>query len=115
MSNYLIENRNVLISNIIFSIRSKTLDIKEYQPWKYENDLSVMCCLFIETMDHFMTCVTYKNKPCKDWWKIFENDTQVQFEVGCLVKKRFLERETELDKIGVGWALNSNSIAPGDC
>ena len=68
MSNYLLENRSTAISNIIFSMRSKTLDIKEYQPWKYENDLCVLCGLQSETMQHFMTCLAYENKTCEDWW-----------------------------------------------
>ena len=36
MSDYLEQNRRTSLSKLIFSIRSKTIDIKEYQPWKYE-------------------------------------------------------------------------------
>ena len=39
-------------------------------------------------MQHFMTCLAYKNKTCEDWWKIDENDAQVQFEIASVVEKR---------------------------
>ena len=115
MSYYLFENKNTCLSKIIFSVRSKTLNIKEYQQWLYENDLCVACGLEIETMDHFMTCPQYENEPYKDWCKINGNETHILNEVGLAIKKRFEERETMLDKIEAGWALDSNSIAPGDC
>ena len=115
MSNDLLENRSTAMSNIIFSMRSKTLDIKEYQPWKYENDHSVLCGLQSKTMQNFMTCLAYENKTCEDWWKIYENDAQVHFEVTSVVEKRLSERDIMLDKIEVGWALDPNSAAPGDC
>ena len=34
-SEYLLDNRSTTLSRIIFSLRSKTLDIKTWQPWKY--------------------------------------------------------------------------------
>ena len=115
MSNYLIENRSTEISNIIFSMRSKTLDKKDYQPWMYENELCVLCGLQSETMQHFMTVLAYENKTCEDWWKIDENYAQVQFEVASVVEKRLSERDIMLDKIEVAWALDTHSAAPGDC
>ena len=42
-SEYLLDNRNTSLSKIIFSLRSKTYDIKEWQPWKYFNNLCVAC------------------------------------------------------------------------
>ena len=66
MSSYLAENKNTFLSKIIFSVRSKTLNIKEYQQWLYENDLCVACGLFSETMDHFMTCLQYENDLYQD-------------------------------------------------
>ena len=96
-------------------MRSKTLNIKEYQQWLYENDLCVACGLHSETMDHFMTCPKYESEPYEDWCKINGNDTHLLNEVGISVKKRYKEREKNLDKIEAGWALDSNSIAPGDC
>ena len=34
-SDYLKDNRNTTITKIIFSLRSETLDIKTWQPWRY--------------------------------------------------------------------------------
>ena len=59
MSDYLDENKNTNIKQIIFSTRSQTLDIKVWRPWKYSDDVCVKCQLHQETMDHFMTCVEY--------------------------------------------------------
>ena len=37
ISEYLESNKKTSLSKVIFSIRSKTFDLKEYQPWHYEN------------------------------------------------------------------------------
>ena len=60
MRNYLLENENCSLSKIIFSIRSQTLDIKEWKPWNYKDNLCVKCSIFAETMDHFVTCESYE-------------------------------------------------------
>ena len=65
-------------------------------------------------MQHFMICLAYENKTCEDWWKIDENDAQVQFEIASVVEKRLSERDIMLYKIEVGWALGVNSASPGD-
>ena len=59
VSEYLLENRNRSLSIIIFSVRSQTLDIKEWKPWKYVVNLCVMCNIYAETMDHFVCCTAY--------------------------------------------------------
>ena len=56
LSDYLKENENTTLSNIIFSVRSGTLDIKQWNSWSYENNLCLMCELKEETMDHFLIC-----------------------------------------------------------
>ena len=43
MSQYLRENVKLSLTKIVFSLRSKTIDIKEYQPWKYSDDKCVKC------------------------------------------------------------------------
>ena len=62
MSTYLFENKKTSTSKIIFSVRSKTLDIKTWNPWKYTNELCVMCSKASETMDHFISCEKYDDK-----------------------------------------------------
>jgi hypothetical protein len=54
MSPYLVSNKRTELSKIIFKIRSQTLDIKQWQPWKYQNDFCVKCEKYTETMDHFV-------------------------------------------------------------
>ena len=62
MSDYLFENRNKILSEIIFSVRSQTLDIKVWNEWKYNDGICVMCNKEIEDMDHFVNCVQYEKK-----------------------------------------------------
>ena len=66
MIDYLIDNRNTTLSKIIFSLRSKTFDIKTWQPWKY---LCVLCEIKEETLDHFLSWKTYENIPQELNWK----------------------------------------------
>ena len=70
ISKYLELNMRTSLSRLIFSVRSKTIDIKEYQSWKYENDKCVRCHTFTETMNHFVTCSSYLNETCEDWAEI---------------------------------------------
>ena len=114
MSVYLERNENTMLSKIIFSVRSKTLDIKEYQPWNYYTDLCVACERSPETMHHFMTCTVYENHPCENWRDINGICEKSQINVGLAVEKRIYERENIIDIKKVGWA-DSNSSAPGSC
>ena len=50
MSKYLFENRNKILSQILFSVRSQTLDIKESHKWNYKDDVCVMCNKELEDM-----------------------------------------------------------------
>ena len=89
LSCYLKENENTTLSNIIFSVRSGTLDIKQWNSWSYENNLCLMCELKEETMDHFMDCQAYGTKTEDLKWKdIYKNDTKIQYEIAKEVKKR---------------------------
>ena len=45
MSAYLVNNKSTAISKIIFSVRSGTLDLKDWHPWKYSDNFCVMCKL----------------------------------------------------------------------
>ena len=62
MSDYLIQNRNKRLSEVIFSVRSKTLDIKSWQEWKYQDGACVMCNVEVEDIDHFINCNHYEKK-----------------------------------------------------
>ena len=115
MSDYLKHNISTVLSRIIFSVRSQTLDIKTNRPWSYYTEICETCENEIETMDHCMTCMSYESITCRDWRKIYSDDENAQLEVGHIVEKRHTEREIIINKKKVGWALDSDSSAPGDC
>ena len=87
-SPYLLRNNQKSVSNIIFSIRSETLQIKDFHPWKYDNDdLWVKCQKFQETMDHFATCAEYETETEPNWREIKLNDINRQEEIGIIIQK----------------------------
>ena len=88
------------MTKVIFSVRSKTLDIKEWQPWKYNDDLCVKCENSPETMDHFVTCVEYGIECETNWKDILTNDISRQQEIAKCVAKRFKIREEKIMKDG---------------
>ena len=103
LSNYLDDNRNHSLSKIIFSVRSRTLDIKLWQPWKYFDNLCVLCETKSETMDHFMCCKAYENvAPIHHWRKMFDNDPDDQFEIAENIKKRQRQRSKKIEQYEAG-------------
>ena len=113
MSQYLEKNENTELSNIIFSVRSQTLDVKEWLPWNYRDNLCVACKNNEETMGHFMLCTSYENKPCIDWEKVYDDRSSDIFNVGRQIYKRHVERK-KLLAIEAGQAFDPDSTAPGD-
>ena len=115
MSQYLEKNIKTTLSKLIFSIRSKTLDIKEYQPWKYDNNTCIACNDYPETMQHFATCASYRNQPCSFWKDINGMAYEKIIEVGLAVEKRIEERKLLIRKEEVGQVQTADSTAPGPC
>ena len=76
MSHYLAENKKTELSKTIFSVRSKTLDLKHWLPWLYENDNCIACDKYVETMDHFMSCVAYETQSFVDWKEVNGDNTE---------------------------------------
>ena len=114
MSDYLAENKNTNITQIIFSTRSQTLDIKVWRPWKYSNDLGVKCKLHQETMIHFVTCIEYGEQINRNWKDIFEYDTEKQNYIGKFIYERHTIRKAILErKKKDGQASDSGSYTPG--
>ena len=109
MSPYLLENENKSLSTTIFSIRSQTLQIKEFHPWKYEDDdICIKCSKFPETMDHFATCAEYEAEIELNWRDIKKNDINRHKEIGKIIQKRIAIRESTLKKIEDGQASSTS-------
>ena len=109
MSHYLAESKKTELSKIIFSVRSKTLDLKHWLPWLYENDTCIACDKYVETMDHFMSCAAYETQSFVDWKEINGDNTEQIMKIGKVVEKRHTERK----KILAGRAAATDSTAPG--
>jgi hypothetical protein len=93
MSEYLRKNTNSQISKIIFSIRSKTFDIKVWQEWKYNDNACVACGVNAEDMDHFLKCQAYENCPQEKNWKIIlEDHPEQQVSIAKVAQKRMKYR-----------------------
>ena len=114
---YLDENQNTALSKIIFSVRSKTLDLKTLQPWKYFDNLCVLCEMKAETMSHFLSCKTYENvAPIINWEKMFENKPDEQFKIAKNIRKRLKQRNARIENYEAGHLHNiADPMAPGDC
>ena len=96
LSDYLKDNRNSLLSKIKFSIRSGTIDLKTLQPWKFFDNLCVMCEKKSKTIEHFMTCKAYKNiRPGNDWKLILDDCPDKQFEIAENIKKKTNTKKAE--------------------
>ena len=116
MRDYLSKNENRKLSQIIFAVRSQTLDIKVWQQWNYSDNACVACQKNEENMSHFMTCMSYENCISEiDWKIIFENDPSKQFEIARIVQKRMIKRYEILETERAGLTLDSGSTAPGNC
>ena len=62
MSQYLLEEKRISLLKIIFSVRSRTLDLKYWCLWKYDTLNCVACGNYPETIDHFFKCMAYQNE-----------------------------------------------------
>ena len=68
------KNKTTMVSKIIFSIRARTLDIKEYNAWKYENNLYILCYEESENIEHFFNCVRYREPFDGNWTNIYDKN-----------------------------------------
>ena len=97
------DNRNILLSKILFSLRSGTIDLKTLQPWRYFDNLCVMCEKKSETIEYFMTCKAYKNiTPGCDWKLILDDYPDKQFEIAENIKRRQIQRKQKIEKYEAG-------------
>ena len=87
MSHYLAENKKTKLSKTIFSVSSKTLDLKHWLPCLYENDTCIACDKEVETMDHFMSCAAYETLSSVDWKEINGDNTEQIMKIEKVVEK----------------------------
>ena len=80
-------------SKIIFSVRSNTLDIKTCNPWKYTNQLCVLCSKPSKTMDHLISCGKYEDRPNN----ILSDNYEDRLVTGSFIEKRH-KRRPGMDK-----------------
>ena len=117
LSNYLNDNKKIALLEIIFSIRSKTLDIKKLQPWKYFDNLCVLCEEKAETIPHFMSCNSYQNEPLAfNFELIYQNNPDKQFEIAKHVRKRLKIGSLIIENYEAGYSQDlSDPMASGHC
>ena len=117
MSDYLFQNKQTSTTKIIFGVRSGTLDIKIWNPWKYTDLLCVGCGLEDETITHFVTCEAYgETSHCDNLQEMYNSNAFVQSEIAHKVKKRLeiRERIIEADEAGQD-STTPGSVAPLIC
>ena len=94
------------LSKIIFSIRSKTFDIKVWQEWKYNDNACVACYVHEENMEHFLLCQAYENCPQENNWKIIlEDHPEKQVSIAKVAQKRMKYRQKLLEIEAAGLTL----------
>ena len=82
MRKYLFINRSTSLAKIIFSVQSGTLEIKDWTPWKYNDNICVKCEMAAETMTHFVSCKFYSSDTSvNDWNSIYKDDPDIQYEI----------------------------------
>ena len=101
MSKYLENNENTLLSQIIFSVRSGTMDIKSWNEWNYQNILCVMCEKSEENINHFMTCTLYGEEIETPLEEIFGNEVDKQCLIAIEIKRRQQMRNSKLEEVGL--------------
>jgi hypothetical protein len=114
INEYLHRNVKTSISKTIFSVRSKTYDVKEYCPWKYNDEKCVRCLKVNETMEHFVHCEEYGETLSIDWKNIYENNMEELVLIAEFIEKRQKQRQVMLKQQEDGQASDLGSTAPGN-
>ena len=82
MRKYLFINRSQSLSKVIFAVRSGTLEIKEWTPWKYDDNICVKCESAAETMSHFAICKSYSIDTLVNGWEnIYQDNPDIQYDI----------------------------------
>ena len=79
-----------------------TVDIKAWNRLNYENIICVMCKLWDENFQHFMTCSSYGNNPLEiHWSKMFEDNMEEQVILAKDIKRRQFLRKRKQEEDGL--------------
>ena len=100
---YLLDgNRNTKISQLIFKARTKTLDIKAWKSWKYDDNLCVGCSENSETIEEILNCKTYNETEGTEKVEyncLFGQSQSEIFKFGSVLMKRIRKRENLLEGV----------------
>ena len=94
-------NCSINISKLIFKARSKTLDIKAQQKWKYEDKLCIGCSIKDETGEEILLCRNLSNTNNEneqmnyDWF--YENSINDMVKVAKNLSERLKNRQKIID------------------
>ena len=103
MQEYLLDgNLNTKISQLIFKARTKTLDIKTWKRWKYDDDLCVGCSEKPETIEEILICKTFSEKEGDgnlDLNCIFGQRQSEIYALGTELMRRLRKRENLLEGV----------------
>ena len=91
-----------MLSKLIFSARSGTLDLKVWNEWKYGDKTCVMCHKEDENFNHFMTCLVYGPSRMEVLYTdIFGNNHEHQYTVAREKRRRLKMRKTKTAEVGL--------------
>ena len=77
MARYLHHNKSLTLCKVIFGARSGTLEIKDWNLWKHDDNICVKCDQLAETMSYFTTCKAYGKETHINNWKYVYENTQI--------------------------------------
>ena len=76
--------------------------------------MCIACGITSETMNDFVLCISYRNKPCTVWTKIYGFNGTVITSIELAVEKRVEERKAIIEKAEIGQA-QTDATAPENC
>ena len=97
MAEYLYKNKGTNLSKFIFSLRSKTTDIKTYQPYKYADNLCSACEISEDTIKHLILCEKLaensENMSMININQIYESDEENILKIGKIIHRKYMKRK----------------------
>ena len=96
----LIENENTKMAKLIFKARSRTLDIKCFKTWKYNDLTCTGCNVNEETEIEILKCEGFGvTKVDMKYDVFFGNSATDMFQVAKYLKQRLRTREKLVERI----------------